>query len=121
MLASARILRNFTEAVAALGFDPYVILRRASLSWTDVEKADFEEHRIPVEALGRFWAAAVEVTGDPAIGVRIGAMARIDRYGVLGSVARASATLGCLFRSTRSLVPEVPDHGFRGTRSRLGA
>lgn len=94
MLASARILRNFAEAVGALGFDPDAVLKKASLSWTDVERANVEEHRIPVEALGRFWAAALEVTGDPAIGVRIGALARLDRYGVVGDVLRASATLG---------------------------
>src|SRR5262245_51429312 len=94
MQASARMLRNFTEAVAALGFDAHAIMKRASLSWTDVERASVEEHRIPVEALGRFWAATVEVTGDPAIGVRIGALARLDRYGVFGSVVQTSATLG---------------------------
>jgi AraC-like DNA-binding protein len=94
MLASARTLRNFAEALAALGFDQKRILRKASLRWTDVESGSAEEHRIPVAALGRFWAAAVEVTGDPAIGVRIGALARLDKYGLLGSVARASATLG---------------------------
>jgi AraC-like DNA-binding protein len=94
MLASARILRNVTAAVAALGFDPDVVLREASLGQTDLEKADTEGQRMPVEALSRFWSAAVAVTGDPSIGVRIGALARLESFGVLGSVARASATLG---------------------------
>jgi hypothetical protein len=94
MLASTRILRNYIAAVEALGFDPDVVLERASLSRKDLEKADSEEQRVPVEALGRFWAAAVAVTGDPAIGVRIGALARLENFGVLGSVLRASATLG---------------------------
>ncbi|HVW28790.1 MAG TPA: AraC family transcriptional regulator [Polyangiaceae bacterium] len=94
MFASGRILKNFAAAVAALGFDPKTVFERASLSWTDLEKADDEEHRIPVEALGRFWTAVVEVTGDPAIGVRIGALARLGNYGVVGGVLRASATLG---------------------------
>src|SRR5262249_54079818 len=66
--------------------------------------ADVEEQRVPVEALGRFWAAALEVTGDPAVGVRIGALARLDRYGVVGSVARASATLGdALLKTVRCM------------------
>jgi AraC-like DNA-binding protein len=94
MQASARILQNHAAALVALGFDSDAVLARASLSASDVQNADVEEHRVPVEALGRFWAAAVEVTGDPAIGVRIGALGRVDHYGVLGSVGRASATLG---------------------------
>jgi AraC-like DNA-binding protein len=104
MLASGRILKNFAAAVAVLGFDVNTVLERASLSWTDVEKASDEQHRVPVEALGRFWAAALEVTGDSAIGVRIGALARIDNYGVLGGVLRASATLGdALLKAVRYL------------------
>lgn len=94
MLASNRILRNVTAAVVALGFDAELVLRRASLSWQDLEKIDGEDQRIPVEVLKRFWTAVVAVTGDPGIGVRIGALARLDDLGVLGSVARASATLG---------------------------
>ncbi len=94
MLASVRILRNFVAAIEALGFDPDVILKRASLSSSEMVNTGAEERRIPVEALGRFWAATVEVTGDASIGVRIGALARLDNYGVLGSVVRSSATLG---------------------------
>jgi AraC-like DNA-binding protein len=94
MLASTRILRNLTTALALLGFDPDLVLRTAALSRKYLENAEGEEHRMPVEELGRFWTAAAEVTGDPGIGVRIGALARLDHYGVLGSVARSSATLG---------------------------
>lgn len=93
MQASARIVQNLAAALEALGFDSDAVLAKASLS-ADFQYADVDEHRVPVEALGRFWTAAVQVTGDPAIGVRIGALARVDNYGVLGNVARASATLG---------------------------
>jgi AraC-like DNA-binding protein len=94
MQASARILQNFATALAVLGFNPDAVLARASLTLAEVQNGNVDEQRVPLEALGRFWAATVAVTGDPAIGVRIGALARIDNYGVLGRVARASATLG---------------------------
>lgn len=94
MLASTRLLRNILTAIVALGFDPELVLRGASLGWQDLADSDGDERRLPVEAVARLWAAAVAVTGDPNIGVRIGALAQLDHFGVLGSVARASATLG---------------------------
>lgn len=92
MKASPKILRNLVAALTALGFDARVALQQSGLDWRDVED-DGPDRRVPAEALNRFWAAAVTSTNDPSIGVRIGALARLDAFGILGSVARASATL----------------------------
>ncbi|HVU05735.1 MAG TPA: AraC family transcriptional regulator [Polyangiaceae bacterium] len=102
MQASVQLLRNLTLAVAELGCDPALVLGEASLSWKDLETGDGEERRVPVEVLRRFWTAAVSVTGDPSIGVRVGARARLEHFGVLGEVLRGSATLGdALLRTGR--------------------
>lgn len=93
MQASTNILRNLTLGLAALGVDPTPILERCELGSDDLED-DIQDRRIPAEILNRFWHAAVDVTGDACIGVRLGAMARVEGFGVLGSVAKASATLG---------------------------
>lgn len=92
MHASTQILRNLAAALAALGFDPTLALTEAGVAWNDLQAAD--ERRVPVDALTRFWSAAERITKDPCIGVRVGAHARLEMFGVLGCVAQASATLG---------------------------
>lgn len=92
LTVSTQLLRNLGLALRALGFDAPEVFRRAGLTWEDVQ--DDDAHRLPVELLHRFWSAAVEVTGDPAIGVRAGAQARLEALGIMGLVAMSSATLG---------------------------
>jgi AraC-like DNA-binding protein len=93
LTVSTRMLRNLGLGLRLLGFDAPEVFRRADLTWEDVREDD-DAHRLPVETLHRFWSAAVEVTGDPAIGVRIGAHARLEALGIMGLVASTSATLG---------------------------
>ena len=93
MLASTKILKNLAVGLGALGFDARAVLSRCDLRWEDLEDGG-EDRRVPVDVLNRFWAAAVAATGDVSIGVRLGALARIESFGVLGTAARASATLG---------------------------
>jgi AraC-like DNA-binding protein len=68
-------------------------LERIEFTWQALFDAD-DDARIPVSLLARFWSAAEAVSDDPSIGVRVGAEARLDYFGVLGKTARASATLG---------------------------
>ena len=104
MLVSTRVLLNLTGALATLGFDAEAVLHRCQLTWKDLETSDTDERHVPLDVLNRFWSAAVAVTGDESIGVRIGALARSERFGVLGYIARVSATLGdALFRTARYL------------------
>jgi hypothetical protein len=60
MQASARILQNFATALAVLGFNPDAVLARASLTLAEVQNGNVDEQRVPLEALGRFWAAVHE-------------------------------------------------------------
>src|SRR5262245_35337109 len=104
LTASAKLLWNVSRAIPLLGVDPQSVLRRCELSTSDVETMATEGRRIPVALLDRFWASAVELTGDGALGVRVGALARLEMYGVVGEVVKASATLGdALLKTSRYL------------------
>jgi AraC-like DNA-binding protein len=89
--ASNQLFWNLFGALAALGADIEEIRRRCADTFRELEAAD---GRVPVSTLNEFWTTVVEVTGDPAIGVRIGGLSRPDPYGVVGDVLKASATLG---------------------------
>jgi AraC-like DNA-binding protein len=84
-----------------LEVDVTAIRKRCAPFLTDIDTSD---RRLPASALRDFWAAAVEVSGDPAIGVRVGALARTELYGAVGEVLRSSATLGdALLKASRYL------------------
>src|SRR5262245_36043089 len=103
LTVSTRVLRNLGLALRVLGVDAPEVFRRAGLGWEEVQEDD-DAHRLPVELLHRFWAAAVDVTGDPAIGVRVGAQSRLEGLGIMGLVAMTSATLGdALLKTARHL------------------
>jgi AraC-like DNA-binding protein len=94
LTASTRILRSLALAIRALDFDAEQVLGRCGVTWQDIDEGEGDDGRVPVETLDRFWEAAVAVTGDPAIGVRVGALARLGAAGILGDMAMASPTLG---------------------------
>lgn len=101
MKASTKILRNLVAGLTALGFDARPVLDECGLAWSDLED-DGTDRRVRSELLNRAWSAAVAATNDPSIGVRLGALTRLERFGVLGSVAKASATLGdAMLRTAR--------------------
>jgi len=103
LTVSTRVLRNLGLALRVIGVDAPEVYRRAGLGWEEVQEDD-DAHRLPVELLYRFWAAAVEVTGDPTIGVRVGAQSRLEGLGIMGLVAMTSATLGdALLKTARHL------------------
>jgi hypothetical protein len=101
MRASIQLLRNPVAALVACGVDAHRVLEQMGASWSSVFETDDDE-RIPVAQLTRFWEATEAVSGDPSIGVRVGAQARLERFGALGGAVLASSTLGdALLKSTR--------------------
>jgi AraC-like DNA-binding protein len=104
MLASTKILVNLAGALTVLGFDARAVLSACGVRPENLDAHDDSNSRIPVEVLTRFWDSAIDVTRDAGIGVRLAALAKIDRFGVLGNAARASATLGeALLKTARYL------------------
>jgi AraC-like DNA-binding protein len=93
MRASIQLLKNLVAGLVPCGVDAHRVLSHMGASWSSVFEASDDE-RIPVTLLTRFWEAAEAVSGDPSIGVRVGAQARLERFGVLGGAVRTSSTLG---------------------------
>ncbi len=50
--------------------------------------------RVPVTAHNRLWDFAIEATGDPALGLRLGEIVDPDRMGLMSHIAFNSNTLG---------------------------
>jgi AraC-like DNA-binding protein len=96
---SNQLFWNLFAALASLGVDVDEVRRRAARLFKDLGAVD---GRAPVGALRDFWEVVVAVTGDSAIGVRVGSLARAEAYGPVGDVLKASATLGdALLKATR--------------------
>lgn len=104
MQASTKIFRNLARALTGLGFDPAPALHACGLRLVEIESEEGLERRVPVAVLDHFWVETVALTKDPAIGVRIGSLGRIESFGALGYIATASSTLGdALLRTARYL------------------
>lgn len=77
-------------AFDALGLDTERILGLAGLPR---ERFADPDGRMPVEAEFALWNAAIEVTGDPALGLRVAQRMRLGAFGGYEYLLRNSATL----------------------------
>jgi AraC-like DNA-binding protein len=96
-------------ALARLGFDRGAILTRARMSETIVSDPSA---RVSTDVEHAFWAAAEAVSGDPAIGLRVGVdHARNGTRSLLEYVATHSPTLREALMSLQSIVCLADDLG----------
>jgi AraC-like DNA-binding protein len=87
------------STLAALGVDTDRVLGLAGLTR---ERVADPHGRLPVEALFRFWDAAIRVSGDPSIGLRVGASIHQGALGGFEYMLRHSASMRqCLDRAER--------------------
>jgi AraC-like DNA-binding protein len=105
---SALTLAFNASALAALGFDVDRLLGLAGLSKERLEGA---HARLPVDAVQRFWDAAVRVSGDPAIGLRVGAHVHEGALGGFDYLLRHSGTLRQVVERASRYVRLVDDLG----------
>jgi AraC-like DNA-binding protein len=88
-MAGGSIVRPLVSAVVevavAHGAPRQEMVAAAGLE-TDAE-------RVPIERLYDAWELALRSTRDPSLPVRVGQLARFDRYGVLGMILYVSATM----------------------------
>ena len=77
--------------LASMGVDPAKVLRRAHLSLEFLDKAQF---LLTTEEAFAFGEAIAEVSGNPAIGLTIGTVARTQSFNPPGIAALCSETLG---------------------------
>jgi AraC-like DNA-binding protein len=100
---SVQLLPTLLAGMTILGVDVDAIRKRCASLLADAN-GGASDRRVPASALRDFWAVAIDVSGDPALGVRVGALARTESYGAVGEVLRSCATLGdALLKASRYL------------------
>jgi hypothetical protein len=95
-------------ALAGLGVDAERVLGIAGISRASIEGP---HARLPIDALFRFWDAAIHVSGDPAIGLRIGATIHPGALGGFEYLLRHSETLRKVLDRAERYVRLVDDLG----------
>jgi AraC-like DNA-binding protein len=86
---STLLLLQKVEVLAALGLDTTRILGLAGLSR---ERLTDPHGRLPADANFSFWDATIRVSGDPAIGLKVGARLRTGALGSFEYLLRNSET-----------------------------
>jgi AraC-like DNA-binding protein len=82
-MVAAGFLRDIVFFAARLGADPAELCRRAAI--TSALLAD-PDAMVPGRHAGSLWTAAVELTGDPDLGLRLGSAAHLASLGLVAPV-----------------------------------
>ena len=88
---AARHALVILDAAAHLGVSTDDLLRAAGINGASLSGPDA---RVPLSAQARLWSEAVRLSGDEALGVRIGGSLGPGRLGILEPIILGSATLG---------------------------
>lgn len=99
---SLNALLPLLEQLAAGGFDVMAVLDRAGIPRSAREDP---RTRLPKARFEALWRAAIEVTGDPAIALRVSTRVRPSTLGVIGVLASASESRRNAFELVRGLTP----------------
>jgi Arabinose-binding domain of AraC transcription regulator, N-term len=91
----ARLALMHLERAAQLGVSRDTLLREAKLDERQVRDPD---SRIPLTAVARLWRVVTKLSPDPAMGLRLGADARVREFGLVGYAMAFSTTLGSALR-----------------------
>lgn len=88
---SGRVPLSMLHALGANGLDADALARAAGL---DPAALAHPDGRVPGAHMERLWGAAVRATGDPHLGLHLGAEAEAGPLSVVGYVLQSAATLG---------------------------
>lgn len=91
----ARLALMHLQRVTQLGLTRETLLREARLDERQVQDPD---SRIPLAAVARLWRSLTKHVPDPAIGLRLGADARVREFGLVGYTMAFSNTVGSALR-----------------------
>jgi len=84
------------------GFDPKSILDSVGIPRSALEDT---ETRFSVENFESLWQVASEVTGDPAIALRVSTMARANTLGIIGYLSSTSVSVRSSLELVKGLTP----------------
>jgi hypothetical protein len=126
--AGALMIAPFLTGLEEMGIDVAALAGRVGLQPASLRDPDV---RVPYESFVDFVTAAVEVTGDPALGLHLSERYRPGSFGVLDYLALSSATLGdaldqlcrysrLLADAAETLVEDQGDRVFVWQRMRRG-
>lgn len=91
----ARLALMHLQRVTQLGLTRETLLREAGLDERQVQDPD---SRIPLAAVARLWRSLTKHVPDPAVGLRLGADARVREFGLVGYTMAFSSTVGSALR-----------------------
>lgn len=90
MLVPTNYLNPLVSLAEEYGASRALLLKEAGVSQKDL---DDPEARIEAELFARVVTAAIEKSGQPDLGIRLGSQLKVTTHGVLGYAAMTSATL----------------------------
>jgi AraC-like DNA-binding protein len=99
---SVNVILPLLEFLENEGFDPETILNRVGIPKSALEDANT---RFPERKLEAMWQVASEVTGDPAVALRVSTMAKANTLGIIGYLASASESGRNAFELVKDLTP----------------
>jgi AraC-like DNA-binding protein len=79
----------FLRSIAAIGVDAAAVAERYGRT-----KVKPPNERITLDEMYELWEAALDVTGESGLGVRLGQYLRPSNYGLYGQLMSSSSTLG---------------------------
>lgn len=92
------------ESLEREGYDLVAILDRAGIPASAREDTHI---RLPKRRFEALWQVAVEVTGDPAIALRVSTLVKPSTLGIIGYLASASESRRNAFELVKGLTPLV--------------
>lgn len=96
---SVGFVQSLADAVRSYGIDPQPLLEQYGLDPARLAEADA---RLSIPRYMRLGHAAIQLTGDPALGLRMGRLSRLNQMGLAGVTAAQAPTVReaarCLIR-----------------------
>ena len=90
-----RAVQPMVAAYQALGYDAEQMLKKCKISPDVLVDAD---GRLPHTAMATFWEQALEISGDPNMGLHLAGAAPLDSFGVHAYAVQSSPNLREAFR-----------------------
>jgi AraC-like DNA-binding protein len=99
---SVNVILPLLEYLEGEGFDPKPILARVGIPESALEDS---RTRFPQSIFQTLWQAASEVTGDPAIALRVSTRVKTSALGIIGYLASTSESGRNAFELVKGLTP----------------